>query len=332
MDYFPVFMDLRERLCVLIGGGDVAARKGALLLRAGAQLRVVAPVLSSALSELAAQGKLTHVAREFEAADLEGAALVVAATDRRDVNRAVSERAITLSIPVNVVDDPELCSVIVPAIIDRSPILIAVGTGGSAPVLARLLRATIEANVPVAYGDLAALSASLRGEVQRRLPDMLSRRRFWEEVFEGEIAELSLRGEGARAEQLLRAKLASAGPTAADGGSKGEVYLIGAGPNDPDLVSFRALRLLQRCDLVLCAPDLVESIADLSRRDATRLRLAAWPPEHADVTARLASAVHSGMRACVLAPHDAFRTEAGRALEAAVRAAQLSCLIVPGIA
>ena len=332
MDYFPVFMDLRERLCVLIGGGDVAARKAALLLRAGARLRVVAPVLSAALAPLGASGQLTHVARAFEPTDLEGATLVVAATDRREVNRAVSERAMALCIPVNVVDDPELCSVIVPAIIDRSPILIAVGTGGSAPVLARLLRANIEANVPVGYGELAAMSARLRSEVQRSLPDVLSRRRFWEEVFEGEIAELSLRGEGARAEQLLREKLLSAQTPAADGGSRGEVYLISAGPNDPDLMSFRALRLLQRCDLVLCAPDLAESVADLSRRDATRMRLASWPPELVDVTQRLASAVHSGMRACVLAPHDAFRTEAGRALEAAVRAAQLSCLIVPGIA
>jgi uroporphyrin-III C-methyltransferase/precorrin-2 dehydrogenase/sirohydrochlorin ferrochelatase len=332
VDYFPVFMDLRERQCVLIGGGDVAARKAALLLRAGARLRVVAPVLCEALSELASGAKLTHVARAFEPADLDGATLVVSATDQRVINRAVSERAFALNIPVNVVDDPELCSVIVPAIVDRSPILIAVGTGGSAPVLARLLRANIEANVPVGYGELAALSASLRAEVQRSLPDVLARRRFWEEVFEGEIAELSMRGEGARAEQLLRDKLASAQRAAADGGSSGEVYLIGAGPNDPDLVSFRALRLLQRCDLVLCAPDLAESVADLSRRDATRLRLNSWPPELADVTQRLASAVHGGMRACVLAPHDAFRSEAGRVVEVAVRAAQLPCLIVPGIA
>jgi uroporphyrin-III C-methyltransferase/precorrin-2 dehydrogenase/sirohydrochlorin ferrochelatase len=172
----------------------------------------------------------------------------------------------------------------------------------------------------------------MRGEVQRSLPDVLSRRRFWEEVFEGEIAELSLRGEGQRAQQLLRDKLTNAANGGGLRASVGEVYLIGAGPNDPDLVCFRALRLLQRCDLVLCAPDLSESIAELSRRDATRLRLQSWPPELSDVTQRLASAVHGGMRACVLAPHDAFRTEAGRALEAAVRAQQLPCLIVPGIA
>lgn len=237
-----------------------------------------------------------------------------------------------LGVPVNVVDDPALCSVIVPAIIDRSPVLIAVSTGGSAPVLARLLRANLEAHVPVGYADLAALSQRLRAEVQRSFPDVQARRRFWEEVFEGEIAELSLRGQSARAEQLLRAKLVSAQTSAADGGEAGEVYLIGAGPNDPDLLSFRALRLLQRCDLVLCAPELAESVADLSRRDAMRQRLNSWPPEIADVRQRLSSAVQSGMRACVLAPHDAFRTEAGRALHSALQAAQLRCVIVPGIA
>jgi uroporphyrin-III C-methyltransferase / precorrin-2 dehydrogenase / sirohydrochlorin ferrochelatase len=337
VDYFPVFMDLRERLCVLIGGGDVAARKAALLLRAGARLRVVAPTLGSALSELIAGAvACEHRARPYEAADLDGAALVVAATERREVNREVSEDAFARSLPINVVDDPELCSVIVPAIIDRSPIVIAVGTGGSAPVLARLLRANIEASVPVEYGALAALSARLRAEVQKQLPDVLSRRRFWEEVFEGEIAELSLRGELQLAEARLRAKLASCAEPAADGGEvsapRGEVYLIGAGPNDPDLMSFRALRLLQRCDLVLCAPDLSEAVADLSRRDASRVRLRGWPPEIADVVARLAAAVHSGQRACVLAPRDAFRTESGRALEAAIHALQLPCVTVPGVA
>ena len=332
MDYFPVFMDLRERLCVLIGGGEVAARKAALLLSAGARLRVVAPQLCPALAELAASAAIEHEARAFQTEDLASAALVVAATNQRALNRTVSEGAIARNIPVNVVDDPELCSVIVPAIIDRSPILIAVGTGGSAPVLARLLRATIEASVPVGYGQLAALAASVRAQVQQRLPDTLARRRFWEEVFEGEIAALSLRGQAEQAAQRLRDKLASAAVPAADGGSVGELYLIGAGPNDPDLVSFRALRLLQRCDLVLCAPDLSERIADLSRRDATRLRLNSWPPELGDVTPRVSSAVRSGMRVCLLAPHDAFRTEAGRALEAALRSEHIPCVVVPGIA
>lgn len=332
VDYFPVFMDLRERLCVLIGGGEVAARKAVLLLRAGARLRVVAPVLSASLASSAAQGKgtLEHRARAYEEDDLEGASLVVAATDERSVNRAVSEHAKARCIPVNVVDDPELCSVIVPAIIDRAPILIAVGTGGSAPVLARLLRATIEAHVPARYGELATLSATVRGEVQRRLPDVLARRRFWEEVFEGEIAECALRGEVDRARQLLLTKLD------ADGGGNapraGEVYLIGAGPNDPELMSFRALRLLQRCDLVLAAPTLSSQIVELSRRDASRILLARWPLEVVDVLSQLAKAAHSGKRACVLAPGDAFRTDLGRALEVAVRAEGVPCVVVPAIA
>lgn len=329
VDYFPVFMDLRGQPCVLVGGGEVAARKAALLLRAGARLKVVAPRLGPELAQWAAEGAVQHVPRAYVTGDLDGARLVVAATNQRDVNRAVSADASVCAVPVNVVDDPELCSVIVPAIIDRAPVLIAVGTGGSAPVLARLLRATIEAHVPARYGDLAALSAELRAEVQRRLPDVLARRRFWEEVFEGEIAEWVLRGERARAEALLRAKLA------ADGGkrpSQGEVYLIGAGPNDPELMSFRALRLLQRCDLVLAAPQLSERILELSRRDATRTRLAHWPPEAVDLLPVLIAAVHAGQRACVLAPHDAFRDDAGRTLENALREAKLACAVVPGIA
>ena len=323
-------MDLRQRLCVLIGGGEVAARKAALLLRAGARLRIVAPELCPALALLAADGAIAYVPRTYAPGDLDGAALVVAATDQRAVNRSVSQAAFARNVPVNVVDDPELCSVIVPAIIDRSPILIAVGTGGSAPVLARLLRASIEASVPVGYAELAALAAAMRGEVQQRLPDVLARRRFWEQVFEGPIAELSLRGEGARAEALLREQLAADGGTALP--SVGEVYLIGAGPNDPDLVSFRALRLLQRCDLVLSAPTLSERIADLSRRDATRIRLEAWPPELSDVLNTLGASVRAGQRVCVLAPNDAFRSAAGRELADAVGGAQLPYLIVPGVA
>jgi len=326
-------MHLRGRLCVLVGGGEVAARKAALLLRAGARLRVVAPDLSAALLAVADSGEtgdIEHLSRAYIETDLEGAALVVAATDDRDVNRAVSEDARGRCIPVNVVDDPELCSVIVPAIIDRSPVLIAVGTGGSAPVLARLLRATIEAHVPAQYGALARLSAAMRGEVQRRLPDVLARRRFWEEVFEGEIAQCALRGETERAQELIKHSLAAVGGIAEQ--SVGEVYLIGAGPNDPELLSFRALRLLQRCDLVLSAPSVSRDIAELSRRDAARVALARWPPELADVVARLRLAADSGKRACVLAPGDAFRTEPGRALESATRAAGIQCVVVPAIA
>jgi uroporphyrin-III C-methyltransferase/precorrin-2 dehydrogenase/sirohydrochlorin ferrochelatase len=170
----------------------------------------------------------------------------------------------------------------------------------------------------------------MRGEVQRRLPDVLARRRFWEDVFEGEIAEAVLRGDDAAAQALLRAKLAAEGGEAKP--SLGEVYLIGAGPNDADLLSFRGLRLLQRCDLVLVAPGLSAAIAELSRRDATRVSLLCWPPEISDVVPRLAAAVDAGQRACVLAPHDPFRAQEGQALREALSAAGIAHSVVPGIA
>jgi len=331
VDYFPVFMDLRGRSCLVVGGGEVAARKASLLMRAQAQLRLVAPALCEPLRAQAAAGAFEHRQRSYQPADLDGAALVIAATDDRAVNRAVSRDAQARRLPVNVVDDPELCSVIVPALVERSPILIAIGTGGSAPVLARLLRGRIEAHVPAAFGELAGLSAAMRGEVQARLPDVNARRRFWEEVFEGEIAERVLRGQRAEAEQLLRAKLAA---DSGRGGAAavGEIYLIGAGPDDPELMSFRALRLLQRCDLVLMAPQLSERVADLSRRDAARQRLDGWPVAHDDVgLQRLAAGVRAGQRGCVLAPGDAFREHEGRVLRQRLQAMGLPCLVIPGI-
>jgi len=330
VDYFPVFMDLRGRRCLVVGGGEVAARKVSLLVRAEARVCVVAPELSEPLCVQREAGLLEHRARPYQPADLEGAVLVVAATDEREVNRAVSRDAQARQLPVNVVDDPELCSVIVPALVDRSPILIAIGTGGSAPVLARLLRGSIEAHVPAAYGELASLSAALRGEVQARLPDVNARRRFWEEVFEGKIAELVLRGQRAVAEQQLRAKLAAV--SGSEPRLAGEIYLIGAGPDDPELISFRALRLLQRADLVLVAPQLTEAVAELSRRDAERLRLAGWPALEGDVSLqRMAAAVREGQRACVLAPGDAFREPDGLQLRARLEQVGLVCVVVPGV-
>jgi uroporphyrin-III C-methyltransferase/precorrin-2 dehydrogenase/sirohydrochlorin ferrochelatase len=331
VDYFPVFMDLRARRCVVVGGGEVAARKASLVLRAEAQVTVVAPALCESLRLKREAGAFAHHARPYEPADLDRAVLVIAATNDREVNRAVSRDAQARQLPVNVVDDPELCSVIVPALVEREPILIAIGTGGSAPVLARLLRGRIEAHVPSAYGDLAALSAALRGEVQARLPDVNARRRFWEEVLEGDIAERVLRGERAQAEQLLRAKLAAnSGEISAQ---TGEIFLIGVGPNDPELLSFKALRLLQRSDLVVLAPAVSERIAELARRDATPLHLVRWPPADDDVgLQRVAAAVSAGQRACVLAQGDAFREPDGIRLRERLEALRLPCIVIPGIA
>jgi uroporphyrin-III C-methyltransferase/precorrin-2 dehydrogenase/sirohydrochlorin ferrochelatase len=329
VDYFPVFMVLQGQRCVVVGGGEVAARKARLLLGAGAAVTIVAPELADSMRELLGAG-LTHVQRGYRAADLDGAVLVVAATGERALNAEISRDAHARQLPVNVVDDPELCSIIVPAIVDRAPILIAVGTAGSAPVLARLLRGRIEALVPEQFGQLAQLSAALRGEVRAALPDVQQRRRFWEEVFEGEIAEQVFRGERAAAEAALRAKLAAYHADMRP--EPGAIYLIGAGPNDPELVSFRALRCLQRADLVVIAPGVSPVIAQLSRRDAAHWQLTEALSAAADgVMQRLAASVRSGARACVLAPGDAFREPEGAALAAQLAGANLPCVIVPGI-
>jgi uroporphyrin-III C-methyltransferase/precorrin-2 dehydrogenase/sirohydrochlorin ferrochelatase len=329
VDYFPVFMDLRGQRCVVVGGGEVAARKINLLVRAGAQVRVIAPHLELGAREQFGQA-VSHEAREYTASDLDAAVLVIAATNRRSVNAQVSSDARARGLPVNVVDDPALCSVIVPALVDRSPVLVAIGTGGSAPVLARLLRGRLEAQLPAAYGELAALCAELRACVQAALPEVARRRRFWEEVLEGEAAELVFRGERAAAAAAIRGKLAAMADAAP---ARGEIYLIGVGPNDPELVCFRALRWLERADLVLVTSGVDEAIVELSRRDAAREHLSGELASAADgVMPRLAAVVAAGQRACVLAHGDAFREDSGRHWSARLGELGLPHQVVPGIA
>jgi uroporphyrin-III C-methyltransferase/precorrin-2 dehydrogenase/sirohydrochlorin ferrochelatase len=329
VDYFPVFMDLRGQRCVVVGGGEIAARKVHLLVRAGARVSVIAPQLESAVREQLGDA-VRHEAREYAASDLVDAVLVIAATDRRGVNAQVSRDARVRGLPVNVVDDPELCSVIVPALVDRSPVLVAIGTSGSAPVLARLLRGRLEAQLPAAYGELAQLCAELRAPVQAALPDVARRRRFWEEVLEGEPAELVFRGERAAAAAAIRGKLSEAGSAAP---ARGEIYLIGVGPNDPELVSFRALRWLQRADLVLVTSGVDAAIVELSRRDAAREQLSGELACAADgVMPRLAAAVARGQRACVLARGDAFREVSGSSFIKRLAELGLPYQVVPGIA
>ena len=240
MDLFPVFMDLGGRDCLVVGGGTVAARKLGLLLRAGASVEVVAPQLCEKLVALRDAGKIRHSARAFEAADVEGKALVIAATSREAVNRSVSELAKARNIPVNVVDQPELCSFIVPSIIDRSPVQVAVSSGATSPVLARLLRARLESYVPAAYGQLAKLVESFRDRVKMRFGSIEQRRQFWENMLQGEVAELLFAGRDETARAVLEKALQDSDD---EPHPVGEVYLVGAGPGDPDLLTFRALHL-----------------------------------------------------------------------------------------
>jgi len=264
MDFLPIFLDIRDRPCLVVGGGAVAARKVSLLRKAGGAIHVVSPELGRELARWAGEGLVRHSARAFEAGDLDGQVLAIAATDRQEVNRQVSELARERGIPVNVVDQPDLCGFIMPSIIDRSPVQVAISTGGSSPVLARLLRARLETYIPAAYGRLARLVDSFREQVKRRFPNTEQRRHFWEQTLEGRVAELLFAGKEGPARAALEEAVASAEPNQ----PTGEVYLVGAGPGDPDLLTFRALRLMQQADAVVYDRLVAAPILELVRRDA----------------------------------------------------------------
>ncbi len=325
-----MFLQVRDRSCLIVGGGEVAARKAAMLRRAGANLHVVAPELSPGMHALVKEASGRHSERGYTRSDVLSAHLVIAATDDRALNARVSSDARAERVPVNVVDDPELCTFIMPAIVDRSPLVIAVSSAGGSPVLARMARGKIEAALPAQLGALASLCSELRSEVRAALPDVQTRRRFWETVLEGPAAELAIAGKRHDAEQEMRRVLATSG---ASDRRHGEVFLIGVGPNDPDLVSFRALRSMERAELVLAASVIVEPILDLCRRDAPRERFADVTPEATpQVSLRAIAAAQTGARVCVLGLGDAFRTVPGEDLRSRLMAAGLTCHVVPGVA
>lgn len=332
MDFLPVFMNVRERPCLVVGGGEVAARKVSLLRRAGARVRVVAPELDARLEGLRDRGAIEHLARAFEPGDVAGMALVVAATDEEAVNRAVSEAARASNIPVNVVDRPDLCTFVMPSIVDRSPVQIAVSTGGSSPVLARRLRARLESVIPAGYGRLAALAEAYRPRVKARILDPEVRRRFWERVLDGPIAELVLAGKEAEARAALEAALAEADP---DARPLGEVYLVGAGPGDPDLLTFRALRLMQQADVVVYDRLVAPEILDLVRRDAERVYVGKKRSQHVlpqeSINGLLVRLAREGKRVLRLKGGDPFIFGRGGEEIATLMAERIPFQVVPGI-
>ena len=265
MEYLPIFIQIKHRPCLVVGGGSIAARKVALLRKAQADVTVVSPDICDELQTLKQEKLIKHQPRAFEDTDLEECVAVIAATDQRPVNQRVSELAHALRLPVNVVDNPDLCSFIMPSIIDRSPVVIAISTGGASPVLARLIRTKLEGSIPAAYGRLAKLVEGFRDKVKSSFPNVESRRGFWETILEGKVAELVFTGHEDEAKVLL--------DKAIDEQSEkpempGEVFLVGAGPGDPDLLTFRALRLMQQADVVVYDRLVSPAIMEMVRRDA----------------------------------------------------------------
>ncbi|HEY8330460.1 MAG TPA: siroheme synthase CysG [Pseudomonas sp.] len=330
MDFLPLFHNLRGRRVLVVGGGEIALRKARLLAEAGATLRVVAPRIEPGLRSLVEQGGGELILRGYREADLYGCVLVIAATDDDQLNARVSGDAYARNLPVNVVDAPELCSVIFPAIVDRSPLMVAVSSGGDAPVLTRLMRARLETLIPSAYGRLAGLAQKFRGAVKQRFADVQQRRVFWEEVFQGPVAEQVLAGREAEAERLLADKLAGSRER-----ELGEVYLVGAGPGDPDLLTFRALRLMQQADVVLYDRLVAPAIVDMCRRDAERIYVGKRRSEHAlpqeQINQQLVVLAKQGKRVLRLKGGDPFIFGRGGEEIEELAAEGIPFQVVPGI-
>ena len=328
--FLPIYRNTRGRHCLVVGGGEVAARKTSLLLNAGAQVTVVSPELGSTLSAWAEERRIHHRAAKFKAGDLEGCALVVAATDDEAVNREVSRLAQARELPVNVVDNPELCSFIMPSIIDRSPVQVAISTGGASPVLARLLRARVESMIPAGYGRLAHLVDSFREKVKARFSDTNARRVFWEHVLQGEVAELVFAGRDEEAREALSKAVE-------EGGNQevGEVYLVGGGPGDPDLLTFRALRLMQQADVIVYDRLVSKEVLELTRRDAERIYVGKERDNHTlpqdEINHLLVRLAKEGKRVCRLKGGDPFIFGRGGEEIDTLAAEGVTFQVVPGI-
>lgn len=277
MNFLPIFLDIRDRRCLLVGGSETAARKAELLLRAGAMVDVAAPALHDGFARLPHADHLNRVADAFSPQLLEGKDLVIVVEDDADAARRVVDAARARHIPVNVADKPELCSFILPSIIDRSPIMVAVSSGGESPVLARMLRARLETLIPAAYGRLSALASRYKDRV-RDVIKPAQRRAFWEKVFLSPVAEMVFSGRDVEAEKQLEEMIRDG---AEHDISRGEVYLVGAGPGNPDLLTFRALRLMQQADVIVHDRLVSQPILDMCRRDAERIYVGKERDDHA---------------------------------------------------
>jgi uroporphyrin-III C-methyltransferase / precorrin-2 dehydrogenase / sirohydrochlorin ferrochelatase len=330
MEFLPLFHNLRGARVLVVGGGEIALRKSRLLADAGAVLRVVAPDIGTELRELIDSSGGEQILRGYGVADLDGCVLIIAATDDETLNAQVSADARQRGVPVNVVDAPALCSVIFPAIVDRSPLVIAVSSGGDAPVLARLIRAKMESWIPPTYGHLAGLAARFRHQVKNLFPNVQQRRAFWEDVFQGPIADRQLAGQGAEAERLLQAKIDGEAPVAT-----GEVYLVGAGPGDPDLLTFKALRLMQQADVVLYDRLVAPAILELCRRDADRIYVGKKRADHAvpqdRINQQLVELAKQGKRVVRLKGGDPFIFGRGGEEIEELAAHGIPFQVVPGI-
>ena len=331
MDYFPLFVKLKDQPCLIVGAGEIAARKIEVLSKSGSRITVVAKEIGRSVQAMQSSLNLEIRQKSFDESDVTGMQLIVSATNNRKTNEQVAAAADQHHIPVNVVDNPDLCSFIFPAIVDRSPLVAAISSGGVSPVLARLMRAKIESVIPAAYGRLAEFANNFRVLVKQQIKQPALRRIFWEQTLQSRVAELILIGKSDEAELEFNQRLKNFEQT----NNKGEVYLIGAGPGDPDLLTFRALRLLQQADVVvydrLVSPDILE----MARRDAEKVYVGKQRSHHSlpqeSINELLANLALAGKRVARLKGGDPFIF--GRGGEEIETLAQqgIDFQVVPGI-
>lgn len=306
MQALPIFFNIHQRRCVVIGGGDVAMRKVSMLLKASADVHLYSPELCHELQALADAGKIHYTPANFATEQLNGACMVIAATDDEAVNEAVSLAAKAQNIPVNVVDAPALCTFTMGSIIDRSPVVIAISSEGNAPVLARYIRAKIETMLPATYGRIADIAGEFREQVKAKFATTQARRIFWEGILQGPVVERVLSGQEQAARELLQKELDGSDATA----NKGEVFLVGGGPGDPDLLTFRALRLMQQCDVCVYDKLVSPEVMELVRRDAELIYVGKARDQHTmpqeEINELLAKLALQGKRVLRLKGGDPF--------------------------
>jgi len=334
MEFLPIFLNSRGKAIAVLGGGVAAARKVDILLRSNCAITIFADELIEELSLLADEGTINHQARTMTAADVQGCIAVFGASDDALKNAELSAMARAVAVPANIVDNPDLCDFIMPATVDRSPIIIAVSSSGTTPLLARLLRSRIETAIPAAYGRLAEFAGSYRDRVKTAVTDGKRRLRFWQQMTDGPIAEHILAGKEAEAETLANRMLEQASNQDRFI-TKGEVYLVGAGPGDPDLLTFRALRLMQQADVVLYDRLLGKGILDMVRRDAERIYVGKKKDDHAlpqeNISELLIRLATEGKRVLRLKGGDPFTFGRGGEEIEALAEHGIAFQVVPGI-
>jgi uroporphyrin-III C-methyltransferase/precorrin-2 dehydrogenase/sirohydrochlorin ferrochelatase len=329
VDYLPLFAELKERPVLVVGGGEIAARKITFLLRAQAKVQVVAATLSPTLLEQVERQHISWRATAFDEQLVEDVFLVIAATDDQALNQRVFDAANARYRLVNVVDNQALCSFVFPSIVDRSPLLVAISSSGKAPVLSRILREKIEALLPTNLGRLAETASYWRHHLKTRLTTTEARRRFWERVFTGRVASLMVAGNHAAAEQALQDELEQP-----ERGT-GEIILVGAGPGDAGLLTLRGLQAIQQADVVFYDHLVTQSVRELVRRDAEMICVGKRAGEHSvpqhETNQMLVDAAKAGKTVVRLKGGDPFIFGRGAEELQAAAAAGIPFQVVPGV-